>query len=191
MLNYNSYLEDVIYCNDRSIKNLNGWNPDGGSVTDYLQFKEYDSTTDLSCTNITDRFSVSNNSAKSKYRVGLATNSEMNLLNNRKIRASDFSYWTSSPYYFVGISANERYVSTGSINQQSVYYSSGVRPAISLKPGIEYTSGDGSMANPYVVDAPPVIVAVNAENVSYGNTLTGVNCADAQCMIDYINGMLN
>ena len=28
----------------------------------------------------------------------------------------------------------------------------GVRPTISLIPGIEYTDGDGSMANPYVVD---------------------------------------
>jgi hypothetical protein len=31
-------------------------------------------------------------------------------------------------------------------------YGSGVRPAVSLIPGIGYSDGDGSMANPYKVE---------------------------------------
>ena len=28
MLNYTNYLEDTVWCNDRSISELNGWNKD-------------------------------------------------------------------------------------------------------------------------------------------------------------------
>ena len=42
--------------------------------------------------------------------------------------------------------------SSGDMTYGSVSdYSYGVRPAISLKPRIEYISGEGSMANPYIV----------------------------------------
>ena len=48
-------------------------------------------------------------------------------------------------------------------------------------------NSDGNTSIEQYVE-PPVVV--NAENVSYDNTLTGVSCSDAQCMIDYINDML-
>ena len=80
--NYDNYIEDTIYCNDRSIRALNGWNPNGGMTNTYLQFKEYNVTSDLSCTNTTDRFSVSNSSATLTYKVGLMSSPEMNIMNN-------------------------------------------------------------------------------------------------------------
>ena len=72
---------------------------------------------------------------------------EMRILNNDKARvASVWNYWLASPTGFYNSHAGNSVVGT--------YYQDsdgGVRPAISLVPGTEYSSGDGSMANPYVV----------------------------------------
>lgn len=153
LLNYTDYLEDTIFCNDRSIRSLNGLNPNGGSVSSYLQFKEYNITSDLSCANVTDQFSTQNEKAKLTYPVGLMTSPEMNLLGNRELRRTGQLYWLASPYCFDGGNANGRYVySAGTMDVNIVVdYVSGVRPAVSLKPGTEYSSGNGSMESPYVV----------------------------------------
>ena len=151
---YDDYIEDTIFCNDRSIRSLNGWNPNGGMINENLQFKEYIETSDLSCTNTTDKFSVSNNSAKLTYKVGLMSSPEMNILNNNNARNTGQRYWLASPSHHLYPPA---YFSRGVDNEGKMssflifldLY--GVRPAISLIPGIEYVSGDGSMANPYVV----------------------------------------
>jgi hypothetical protein len=43
--------------------------------------------------------------------------------------------------------------SSGSLgNSYYVYGSYGVRPSVVLKRGTEYSSGDGSMSNPYIID---------------------------------------
>ena len=156
LLPYDSYIDDTIYCNDRSIRSLGAFNPNGGSATNsssnYLQFKEYNVGTDLSCTNVTDRFSVSNSSAQLTYKVGLMSSPEMNLLNQSNARKTGQHYWLVSPSCF-GSFANGRYVfSVGSWDNFGVINAYGARPAVSLIPGIRYTAGDGSMANPYVVD---------------------------------------
>ena len=150
---YDDYIEDTIFCNDRSIRALNGWNPDGGMTNDILQFKEYNVTSDLSCTNTTDKFSVSNNNAKLTYKVGLMSSPEMNLLNNSIARETGQYYWLASPYCFDGSFAIGRVVNTyGNMYNYVVSPALGVRPAVSLTPGIEYSDGDGSMANPYKVE---------------------------------------
>ena len=150
---YDDYIEDTIFCNDRSIRALNGWNPDGGMTNAYLQFKEYSVTSDLSCTNTTDQFSISNNNAKLTYKVGLMSSPEMNILNNSNARKTGQVYWLASPNYFNDSSARGRYVYTG--GNMGYYYVNdvyGVRPAVSLTPGTRYSDGDGSMANPYIVE---------------------------------------
>ena len=149
---YDDYIEDTIFCNDRSIRALNGWNPDGGSTTAFLQFKEYNVTSDLSCTNITDQFSISNNSAKLTYKVGLMSSPEMNILNNSNARKTGQYYWLASPSYFFDNAYGRNVYAGGSMSYLNVYYTSGVRPAVSLTPGTRYSDGDGSMEHPYVVD---------------------------------------
>ncbi len=109
-MNYTDYLEDTIFCNDRSIRSLNGWNPNGGSVSSYLQFKEYNVTSDLSCANVTDQFSTQNEKAKLTYPVGLMTSPEMNLLGNNDLRETGEWYWLASPGYFVNGNAVGRHV---------------------------------------------------------------------------------
>ena len=44
MTNVTEYLENAIYCNNRNISNLEGWDPSGGSISgsiNYLQFNDY------------------------------------------------------------------------------------------------------------------------------------------------------
>ena len=152
---YNQYIEDTIYCNDRSQRNsdTNGWNPNGGSISTFMYFKEYRLTSDLSCTNDTDKFSTQNNKAQLTYKVGLATSPEMNLLGNQYLRKTGQYYWLASPGYFFNADAYGRLVATnGSLDIYNVNDSDGVRPVVSLIPGIEYTSGDGSMEHPYLID---------------------------------------
>ena len=150
---YDDYIEDTIFCNDRSIRALNGWNPDGGMTNAHLQFKEYNVTSDLSCTNTTDQFSISNNNAKLTYKVGLISSPEANILNNSNARKTGQWYWLASPRYFSSSGAFGRGVNTlGGMILNLLESAFGVRPAVSLTPGIEYSDGDGSMANPYKVE---------------------------------------
>ena len=145
---YTDDLEDTIYCHDRSIKSLGGWNPNGGNIDKYLYFN----SDSLNCINDTDKYSVSNNKAKLKYPVGFVSDKESNLLNNPIL-------WQTGEYYYIGSAYN--FINTGYQGHimlpqgfsgvGNVSNSAGVRPAISLKPGIEYVDGDGSKTNPYLV----------------------------------------
>ena len=162
MLSYDEYLEDTIFCNDRSTPTSgsntlaqSGWNPNGGALNKYLYFKEGNSsTTDLSCTNETDKFSVGNNKAKLTYKIGLMSNPEMNLLNNNSARTTGQYYWLASPSYFYRYNAGARIVSAsgGLYNYYVNNNSNGARPAVSLATGTEYSEGDGSMARPFIVN---------------------------------------
>ncbi len=157
MTSYTDKLEDTVFCNDRTIKSKNGWNPDGGSTSTDLDFKNSSTNYSLACTNETDRFSVSNSKAKLTYPVGLLSAPEGWLA----YRGASYStyylktgsdYWLASPdhYYigaygmFVGPSGGKGYSSVGS--------AWGARPAVSLKPGTVYASGVGSYTNPFVVE---------------------------------------
>ena len=151
---YSSYLEDTIFCNNRSILSLGGWNPDGGNiVSDYLlQFKNHNFNDDLSCTGEVNQFSTSNNKAKLTYPVGLMTSEEIHLLYNPKARVTGQNYWLASPRNFNSGSATvNRIDSNGGWGSVDVSNATGVRPAISIVAGTEYSQGDGSMANPYVI----------------------------------------
>ena len=153
---YDDYIEDTIYCNNRTQRNAdtNGWNPNGGSIITYMHFREHYSTYDLSCSNITDQFSVSNNNAKLTYKVGLMSSPEMQLLINVNSRKSEKRYWLISPLHFYAsnYAGGSTVDVTGELRSNSVGVSQGVRPAVSLIPGTSYSDGDGSMANPYIVE---------------------------------------
>ena len=157
---YDSYIEDTIFCNDRTIKSLGGWNPNGGSITNtsdnYLKFQEYTLSNDLSCDRVTDQFSTQNSLAHLTYKVGLMSSPEMKLLNNGIILNTGQEYRLITPYYF-GDSGQKSFVynlnSSGGFGYNYFVRSSlGLRPAISIKPGTFYVSGDGSMANPFVIE---------------------------------------
>ena len=157
MTSYTDKLEDTVFCNDRTMSNQssNGWNPNGGSTTTILQFKNYNTNYSLACTNKTDRFSVSNNKAKLTYPVGLLTLSEaalaMRNASSHYLTSGNW-YWLASPHGYASIAGGWDVESTGKLSTSSFNRAGGVRPVVSLKPGTEYTSGDGSYTNPFIVE---------------------------------------
>ena len=155
---YNDKLEDTVFCNDRSMlnENENGWNPNGGSTSTILNFKNYStSNKSLECINETDRFSVSNTKAQLKYPIGLLTVPELVLADNgsNPYFFNGQKVWLGSPgsfSYFNGAYVRELLYNgwaNGNVN-----YSVGVRPSISLKPSSFASLGDGSYTNPFVVE---------------------------------------
>ena len=171
MTGYTTKLEDTVWCNDRSIGTKNGWDPNGGNSTSYLYFsasnRVYSTTSpSLTCSRNIDKFttSTSNGNGKLDYPVGLLTADEIMLAGaGGKGGTSNRSYylytrkyyWAGSPSNFSGYgSAYELYVKyDGDLNDGYVNNSApGVRPCISLAPGTEMSSGDGTVNSPYVVD---------------------------------------
>ena len=162
MTSYTDKLEDTVFCNDRTMYNqsANGWNPNGGSTaTTNLYFKNNSTNYSLACTNETDRFSMSNSKARLNYPVGLLSAPEVYLAYRNASYSTYYlntgnMYWLASPNYFYIYSAVGMYVDTdGYMNDDyNVVYDGGARPAVSLKPGTVYASGDGSYTNPFVVN---------------------------------------
>ena len=155
---YEGKLEDTVFCNDRSMSNesSNGWNPNGGSTSTYLYFKNSNtSNQSLVCANETDRFSISNPKAKLKHPIGLLSVPELRLagygsshyFNNRQY------VWLASPFsirdaYYDGVWG----VYDIGWKDSDVYNSGGVRPSVSIKPGTSFSSGDGSYTSPFVIE---------------------------------------
>ena len=180
MTNYTNKLEDTVWCNDRSIYSKGGWNPNGGVTFDtnnydiefdpYLDFSAYNrvyniSTPVLSCSRNIDKFTVStsNGNGSLTYPVGLLTADEVMLAgagganggaNNSYYLYTGNFWWAGSPYGFDLNGASEFFVgSDGSLYYDYVFSSApGVRPSVSLAPGTEMSSGDGTVNSPYVVD---------------------------------------
>ena len=156
---FDDYIDDTIYCNNRAVTNVGGFNHNGGatSVSNFqLTFanSSTSSAVSLSCPNEKDRFSLSNNLATLKYKVGLLTITESNILGNINLRKAANSYFTMTPAQFStnyaqiqAVSTNGSFIAT---NVSSTSYS--IRPAISLIAGMKYKSGNGSPSNPYIAD---------------------------------------
>ena len=158
---YTSFLDGTsVYCNDRSIRELGGWNPTNSpSLTTTLQFYQYSANRDLNCVNETDRFAVTNNKAELTYPIGLLTEPERNLMTANFAKTGQY-YWVASPNYFVGSNAIVRYVyTTGGSRNGYVYSCNGARGVVSLRPGTKLEKGTGTYDNPYVVG--PLVTRTN------------------------------
>ena len=178
MVSYNDYIEDTIYCNDRTITDYGIFNPNGGYLGNdfvFLKFKNFVLNKDLSCTNVTDKFSMSNNKAKLTYPVGVVTASEVNLLNNDVARKQFGRMWTMTPG---GISSNVAVVyivnASGDIERIALNGEIDIKPVVSLKSGTKYISGDGSLDNPYVIKE----IVYSDINVDNDNTKGTINIDD-------------
>ena len=156
LASYEDRLEDTVFCNDRSMSNesSNGWNPNGGSTSTFLYFKNNStSNQSLVCANETDRFSMSNSKAKLKHPVGLLSYPELSLAGYGSSHYfNNGQYvWLGSPGFFSG-GAHVMGVFASSWNFNGVHISAGVRPSVSIQPGTEYVSGDGSYTSPFVIE---------------------------------------
>ncbi len=150
---YTSFLDGTsVYCNDRSIRELGGWNPTNSpSLTTTLQFYQYSANRDLNCVNEWDRFAVTNTKAKLTYPIGLLTEPERNLMTANFAKTGQY-YWGASPGYFDGDYASVRYVTTtGDYHVNDVDTSYGARGVVSLRPGTKLEKGTGTYNDPYIV----------------------------------------
>ena len=175
---YNDYLEDTVWCNDRSMNTIdatqdswlgdsavnNGWKPNGGSTNNYLYYSTYGrvktGVPSLTCSNKNDSFTVEESATGNgalTYPVGLLTADEIILAGGQNSNNSDYYLYTNqgwrsmSPYNFNYNEAYGFYVySDGYVNNGNVNGTGGVRPSISLKPEVKVAEGgDGSSATPY------------------------------------------
>ena len=169
---YNNYLEDTIWCNDRTTYSLGGWNPNGGIVTHGSELwystygKRATGTPTLKCSNKNDSFTVNesiNGNGALTYPVGLLTADET-ILAGAQTNTNRYYYlytgiywWTMSPFGFdnvngfragiAGINGDNGYISLGA---QDVSTYGGVRPSISIKPNVKISSGgNGTSSKPY------------------------------------------
>ena len=161
--NYSKYIENTIYCNNRMIKDMGGWDSEE-TITRLLYFNDYEPTTNLKCEKETDMLSKDNPKARLKYNIAPLTRAEAELLNNNIIRKANVSYLLLTPRsFFSGGYFNGSYIGHPLINSISsqgsisgIYAggtsSIGIRPSISLKSGTFYTSGNGSMETPYIIE---------------------------------------
>ena len=153
MINYTDYLEDTVWCNNRNIIDFGPYNPNGGKINSTIYFESYTDTSNLPCKNMTDQFTVSKEKGNGalKYPTAFLTKQEydMSLFNSKSPLSDGYSYWTMSPLF---INSTQSYIHFAiSNNTTPTGYSGYIRPAISLRPGIEFTIGDGSATNPYVI----------------------------------------
>ena len=139
-----------------SNESSNGWNPNGGSTSTNLQFKNYSiSNQSLVCANETDRFSVNNPKAQLKYPIGLLSVPELILAGygDSNYFNNELWAWLASPVYFSSNVAYVRGVIPSGWNFYGVNYSRGVRPSVSIKPGTSFFSGNGSYTSPFVIES--------------------------------------
>ena len=147
---YSDYIEDTVYCNERSYNRLGGWNPNGGKLNSnsYLDFGNYIGR--LSCPNETDRFSVANPKAKLTYPIGTITDSESDLVENAYSESDNF--WSMSPHAFAW---DRNYLTFNAVRKKGNNVSwtkRNIRPVISLKSGTKYKNGTGTLFDPYIID---------------------------------------
>ena len=161
MTSYTSQLEDTVFCNDRSYTTTSG---------PFLYFGAYNrlaskKTPTLKCQNAKDKFTVdaSNGNGALKYPVGLITADEIAYAGGIHYSSSSANssfylytgkyYWALSPYFFYSGNAFEfALYSDGYLTYNGGVFSSfGVRPSVSLQPGIAKTEGSGTATDPFVI----------------------------------------
>ena len=174
--NYSKYIStEAVYCNDREL--TPGRTYSTHSSFNYAPYGRLgtNKTPTYNCTNKKDAFSGNNSEAKLTYPIGLMTIDELAYaggksgtslpspyawyyLNSAGGSITGSTYWWSlSPSLWNGSSSLVWHV-RGSSNGYLSGYSSvddasrGVRPAISLKSCIKYSTGNGTSETPYEID---------------------------------------
>ena len=172
LTSYMDYLEDEVYCNDRSIGSIGGWNKnnyinDGTDEENKLNFggfvRAINGTPSLTCTNDADKFttSTSNGNGKNTYPVGLITLDESLLAGFAWDQDDESTYlyngnvwWSMSPTL---ISVGLDYIGvlhSMADNVNTTYTSGvagGVRPVITLNNNAKIDGGNGTGDNPFTI----------------------------------------
>ena len=170
MTSYTNKLEDTVWCSDRSIYAKNGWDPDS-KVSNYdLKFSAYNRVRNeyspsLTCSRDIDKFTTSTSTGNGSltYPVGIITTDEVMLAGGAFGVGNDSYYlytesvmWFLSPHIYVNIDAGVfAEGANGCIGYTGVgntAWEVGVRPSVSLAPGTEMSSGNGTVDSPYIIE---------------------------------------
>ncbi len=159
---YESYIADALFCNDRSFNSTNSGTGAGTSTT-YYRWYGNSSTNEikLMCSQQNDRFTVSDDIMGNEdlmYAIGLITTDELVLAGGH----GDYNlgyylytgnrYWTMTPISFTSYADIRAVDSDGNAYSDAPAYGvSGVRPVINLKAN-SLKSGDGTASSPYTVE---------------------------------------
>ena len=166
---YEEYIADAIYCNDRSLYSGTGIGSDYTDYNTYYRIRSNDEPV-LTCLNKNDRFTYNAKigdllgNDKLKYPVGLITSDEAVMSGGRGTESdanysyylyNGHAYWTMSPivfqYYVYAIVY--RIGSSGYLTNYYLYEEVGVRPVISLKAdALKYSeTSNGTKDYPFTV----------------------------------------
>ena len=176
LTNYTKYLStSAVYCNDRSLGTGQTYSVSSGfNFAPYYRMdpatKAAKANPSYNCTDIRDAFSVDNTSAKLDYPVSLMTADEIAFAGGVAYQEMNTPYawfisnsvgtqvstywWSLSPSnWFNGSRAYVWLWNSGNANliNYSVSNANAVRPAISLKSCIKYSTGDGTSESPYEI----------------------------------------
>ena len=175
LTNYTKYLStSAVYCNDRSEGTGQTY-----SVSADFNFASYyrmdwigdgaKANPSYNCTDIRDAFSIDNTSAKLTYPVSLMTADEIAFAGGVAFRTMNTPYawfisnsvgtqvstywWSVSPSSWSNGNAGVWCWDSDSADLNSHYMDStyAVRPAISLKSCIKYSTGNGTSESPYEI----------------------------------------
>ena len=173
MTSYTKHLSTTaVYCNDREVGS--GTYSTTASNFNYAAYTRLNTnkTPTYDCTNDNDKFTVdaSTGNGKLTYPIALmtadeiayvggvyATNAPMWYYTNSSLESSTGTqfWWSLSPYNWLGGGARSWLVfgsdNPGALGNLNVSRSFGVRPAISLKSCIKYSTGNGTASSPYEV----------------------------------------
>ena len=178
---YTKYLsEDAVYCNDRELASGETYSMKNNFYYASYERLYKNNQPTYNCTNISDAFSVNNVNAKLDYPIALMTADEMIYSGDSyegyfdsasyswyKANSSGESVTGSNHWHSISpeFSSNSYGIYNNVILAIGAPFESGtiritkrvstlhvVRPVISLKSCVKYSSGDGSPSNPYEID---------------------------------------
>ena len=174
MTSYTKYLSTTaVYCNDRELASGEKYSATG-STFDYAAYTRLltNETPTYDCTNDNDKFTVdaSTGNGKLTYPIALMTADEIAYAGGVNMKLSPMWYyansslesstgatdwWSLSPRNWNGNVASSWLVrgsaGPGYLNDSFVNHSFGVRPAVSLKACVKYSTGNGSSETPYEI----------------------------------------
>ncbi len=149
--NQESKIADGKYCNDRNAASGQSWSSAPSSTFYYVPYERRESANPiLSCPSL-DTYTL---------KVGLITSDEVMYAGGKAANNTAYYlyngqyYWTMSPNSWGDGGAGVFVVTSNGFLDiyWSVYYTFGVRPIINLKADTTFSSGNGTLNDPYIVN---------------------------------------
>ena len=161
-INYEQYLSDTIFCNDRSFASSNSGTGYGNSITNYRwHYLNNPNSIRIICSQKNDSLTLNDKHIATnalKYKIALLSADEVflaggvwNVHNDLYYLTSGGYFWTMSARYY---NNNAEIITVdyhGNVSDNGSNYSGNVKPVINLKPN-SLKSGDGTINNPYAVE---------------------------------------